>query len=221
MVPGNRKFLPLNDSLVDYVEVSRTGSDDPILKSLRDETARFGEDAQMQLPDSQGTLMTILTRLVSAKSALEIGTFTGHSSICIARGLGEGGKLICLDSSKEWTNVAKEFWDRAGVSDKIELQLGDALERIAQFSPDQQFDLVHIDAEKLLYNEFFEAVLPRVVSNGLIVFDNMLRAGRVVEAETDDRTLAIKRLNSKLASDPRVETVLVTVGDGIQLCRKR
>ncbi len=221
MVPGNKKFLPLSDTLIDYVESARTGSDDPLLRELRQVTAQFGEDAQMQIPDHQGTFLTILVQLMGVQRALEIGTFTGHSSICIARGLPENGKLICLDASKTWTDVAKVFWDRAGLTDRIELRIGDALDAIAKFEEDEMFDFVHIDAEKLLYDEFFEAVLPRLRSGGAIMFDNMLRAGRVVEETPDDRTVAIKRLNEKLANDHRVETVLVTIGDGVQLCRKK
>lgn len=221
MIPGNRKFLTLNDDLYAYVETARTPDIDSLLVELREETAKFGEDAQMEIPNDQGTLMTILTKLLGVQRALEIGTFTGHSSICIARGLPEDGKLFCLDLNKEWTDVARAYWHRAGLDAKIELHLGDALEILPSLDVSGQFDLVHIDAEKTLYDSFYEAALPLVRPGGLFVFDNMLRGGRVVDVDTDERTEAIKQLNEKLAADSRVETVLLTVGDGIQLCRKR
>jgi caffeoyl-CoA O-methyltransferase len=126
-----------------------------------------------------------------------------------------------MDMSQEWTDVAKTFWEKDGVASKIELQIGDALESISQLEPGIVFDLVHIDAEKTLYDDFFEAALPKVRSGGVFVFDNMLRAGAVVDQDSDDGTESIKRLNKKLANDPRVETVLLTIGDGIQLCRKK
>ena len=211
--------VEFNHELVSYVDQNRTQLDRDLLAELRVTTAQFGEDAIMQIPDLQGTFMTLITKLIGAKTALEIGTFTGHSSICIASGLPADGKLICLDMSKEWTDVAQEYWEKAGLNDRIELRLGDALQSIAELT-EFQFDMVHIDAEKTQYEDYFEAVLPLVRSGGLFVFDNMLRAGRVVHEKSDEGTEAIKRLNSKLSSDPRVETVLLTIGDGLQFCRK-
>jgi len=219
MIPDGTRFIQYTDELMKYVEDSRTHDGDKLLAELRKETAQFGEDAIMQIPNYQGTFLTIVTKLISAQTALEIGTFTGHSSICIARGLPADGKLICLDMSEEWTNVAKSFWQKAGLAERIELRLGDALETIKGLE-DQQFDLVHIDAEKSQYDAYFEAALPLVRSGGLFVFDNMLRAGRVALQDADELTEAIKVLNAKLSRDPRVETVLVTLGDGIQFCRK-
>jgi len=203
------------------MNASHSYSRDPLLQELRSETARFGDDAGMQISEVQGSLLTILTRLLGVRSALEIGTFTGHSSICIARGLPQDGKLICLDLSVEWTDVAQDYWDQAGLRDKLELRIGDAIESLASFNDADRFDLVHIDAEKTLYDQFFEGVLPHVRQNGVIIFDNMLWGGRVVEDDPDERTRAIMNLNAKLAADPRVETVLLPIGDGIQICRKR
>ena len=214
------KRLALNEELARYVRNAHSAAGDPLLVELREVTARFGADAVMQIPDHQGTFLTLITKLVGAKTALEIGTFTGHSSICIARGLPPEGRLLCLDMSRQWTDVAREFWHKAGVASKIELQLGEALESLAALDPSVTFDLVHIDAEKTLYDEFFEAAFPLVPPGGAFLFDNMLRGGRVVQSPADEQTESIKALNEKLASDPRVETVLIEIGDGVQLCRK-
>lgn len=215
------KYNVLNDQLVEFINAQRSHADDNLLQELRIETAQFGDDAGMQISDAQGSFLTIITRLLGVRSALEIGTFTGHSSICIARGLPEDGKLICLDASEEWTAVAQRYWAKAGLTEKIELRIGDAIESLKLLSEHDPFDLVHIDAEKTLYDQFFESALPHVRQNGLIIFDNMLWGGRVVDQDPDERTQAVFQMNLKLANDARVETVLISIGDGIQFCRKR
>ena len=215
------KYNVMNDGLVEFIYQHHSFADDPVLDELEKVTLeRFPEDASMQVSREQGSFLRLITQVLNVQMALEIGTFTGHSSICIARGLGYSGRLVCLDMSREWTDVAQEFWGKDGVDNKIELRLGDALESLASMPDEEVFDLVHIDAEKTLYDRFFESVLPRVRQNGLIIFDNMLWGGRVVEANQDDRTRAIKDLNRKLATDSRVESVLLPVGDGIHFCRK-
>ena len=215
------KYNQLNDELTEYVLRQRTGAEDSLLTELAAETlARFPDDAEMQVSGVQGSFLTILVQLMGVTNALEIGTFTGCSSICIARGLPADGRLVCLDMDEQWTGLAREYWEKAGLVDRIELILGDALQTISQLSS-TTFGLVHIDAEKTIYDDCFEAALPLLKSNGLIVFDNMLWGGRVVEDSTDERTAAIQALNDKLVSDPRVETVLLPIGDGIQFCSKR
>ena len=222
MLPNGGKYLVLTDPIIDYVDASRTPGDEDLFVELRKTTKeKFADDAIMEIPDHQGTFLTIVAKMVGAKNALEIGTFTGHSSISIARGLADDGKLICMDMSQEWTDVAQTFWERAGLTDRIELQIGDALESIKRLPEGLVLDLVHIDAEKTLYDDFFEAVFPRIRSGGVILFDNMLRGGAVVDENSDPRTESIKLLNAKLAADPRVETVLLTIGDGVQLTRKK
>ena len=134
VVPSNQKHVSLTPELVTYLDQQRSGFGDPIFDEIRLATAQFGEDAIMQVPDHQGSLLSLLVQLTRTTAALEIGTFTGSSSICIARGLSDKGKLICMDTSKVWTDVARQFWQKAGLESKIELQLGDALERIAQFA---------------------------------------------------------------------------------------
>jgi len=153
------------------------------------------------------------------KSALEVGTFTGFSSICIARGLAPGGRLLCCDISAEWTAIARRYWQRAGVSDLIELRLAPASQTLAELEPGRTFDFVFIDADKEGYDGYYEQVLPRVVRSGLIVFDNMLSHGRVIDPQ-NERDRALDALNRKLARDSRVESVLLPIADGLNFCRK-
>src|SRR4029077_3118320 len=154
--------------------------------------------------------------------ALELGTFTGYSSICIARALRPGGKLICFDQSEEWTSIARKYWHKAGLEDRIELRLGAAIPMLQQLEPGLTFDFAFVDAEKTEYDAYYELVLRRMRQNGLILFDNMLWGGGLGKGPIREPSgIAIDRLNRKLASDPRVEAVLLPFADGIQLCRKR
>jgi caffeoyl-CoA O-methyltransferase len=168
----------------------------------------------------QGDFFTLLVAALRVESALEIGTFTGFSSLCIARGLAPHGRLLCCDISAEWTDIARRYWKRAGVDDRIELRLGPATATLAALEPGRTFDFVFIDADKTGYDAYYELVLPRLRAGGLIVFDNMLAHGNVVEPRSD-RDRAIDVLNRKLAVDPRVDSVLLPIADGLNLCRKR
>jgi caffeoyl-CoA O-methyltransferase len=159
---------------------------------------------------------------IGARNALEVGTFTGYSSICIARALPAKGRLICLDASEEWTAVARRYWAEAGVKKRIELRLGPAIPALKALERRLTFDFVFIDAEKTEYEAYYELALPHVRRNGLILFDNMLWHGRVAEPKATEREArAVHALNRKLAKDRRIEAVLLPVADGIQLCRKR
>lgn len=217
------KYTPLNDRLFGYVCDQRSHPDDSVLAALQRETATLGEIAEMQIGPDQGAFMTLLVQAISARSALEIGSFTGYSSICIARGLPANGRLLCLDASAEWTAIARKYWRRAGVEKKIELRLGPAIASLEKLGPDWKFDFVFIDALKTEYEAYYELVLPHVRPNGLILFDNMLSGGRVGKARPlkNLNARAIDKLNRKLAADGRIESVLLSVGDGVQLCRVR
>jgi len=214
-----QKFISLNAPLYDYVCASRSQAHDPLLKELRTVTDKLGDDARMQVSPEQGSFLQVLTSAVGARQALEIGTFTGYSSLCIARGLPEAGKLTCLDVSREWTEIALRFWHKANVDQKIDLKIGPALETLASLNLTTPLDLVFIDALKVEYDAYFEAVLPFVRPSGLILFDNMLWGGSVVDKDMDESGEALHALNKKLAEDPRVETVLLPIADGIQMCR--
>jgi caffeoyl-CoA O-methyltransferase len=216
------KYVSLTDRLYSYLGQCRSDATDPLLAELRADTAALGDVSICQISDEQGTFLSILVAAIGARSAIEVGTFTGYSSLCIARALAPGGKLICLDQSAEWTAIALKYWAKAGLSDRVDLRLGDAIQQLQNLEAGLQFDFVFIDADKTQYEQYYELLLPRVRPNGLILFDNMLWAGRLADGPVQEPTgRAIDALNHKLAVDPRVEAVLLSVADGIQFCRKR
>jgi caffeoyl-CoA O-methyltransferase len=206
----------INDYLLAHSEQA-----DEVLRDLAEETHReTGGAAGMQITHDEGELLTMLVRLVGAKRAVEVGTFTGYSSTCIARGLPDGGHLLCCDVSEEWTAVARRYWDRAGVTDKIELRIAPAVETLRSLPTEPHLDFAFIDADKAGYPAYYEEIVGRVRPGGLIVFDNMLRAGRVLDPSDDDDR-AIDDLNAALVADDRVDVVLLPVRDGVMLARKR
>ena len=216
------KYVPLNDELAAYVDAHRHDAGDPLLRELAQRTAaETGNAARMQIPGDQGAWLTATVAAMGAKLAVEIGTFTGHSSICIARGLLPAGRLHCFDRSEAYTAIAREFWARAGVEERITLHLGDALETLAEL-PETPVDFAFIDADKTGYDAYYDAVLPRLRPGGLIAFDNMLWGGDVIDPADDSAdSRAIRALNDRLTADDRVDNVLLTLGDGVHLCRKR
>lgn len=215
------KYVALNDRLYEYLLNCRSDAADPLLAELRAETAALGEVSICQISDEQGAFLSILVAALGVRTALEVGTFTGYSSLCMARALPANGRLICVDQSKEWTDIARKHWKKAGLSDRIDLRLGAAIPILEQLEPNLSLDFVFIDAEKTQYEAYYELLLPHVKSNGLILFDNMLSAGRVGNGALQDPIVrAIDALNHKLANDKRIEAVLLPVADGIQFCRK-
>lgn len=214
------KFTPLNEELYEYITAQRSQSNDPVLDNLRAQTETLGDDLkQMQIGPDQGTFFTVLVAALGVRRALEIGTFTGYSSTCIARGLPDDGKLICLDQSDEWTSIARHCWEEAGVESKIELRVGDAHENVKTVQG--PFDFVFIDADKAGYDHYYETILPQVRQGGVIIFDNMLRGGRVVHPDPNSKDdMAIVALNQKLANDSRIQCALILIADGLQFCRK-
>jgi caffeoyl-CoA O-methyltransferase len=217
-----RSFL-LTPELADYVRTSSEPVDD-VVADLVAETAAMGErgeaPATMQIGPEQGVFMQLLTTAVGARRAIEIGTFTGLSALFVARGLPEDGSLLCLDVNEAWTAVARRYWERAGVDSRIELRLGDALGTLRALPVEETFDLAFIDADKGGYPAYVEEVYLRLRRNGVVLLDNMLRAGRVLSPESgDDRVL--NQLNASLAADPRWETVLLPLADGLTMLRKR
>jgi caffeoyl-CoA O-methyltransferase len=216
------KYLSLNERLYGYLAACRSDATDPILQELRAETAALGKVSECQIADEQGTFLSLLVAAIGTTNALEVGTFTGYSSLCIARALAPGGKLICLDQSEEWTGIARRYWARAGVQDRIELRLGNAIALLQELDSVPTFDFAFIDADKSEYDAYYELVLPRVRGNGLIVIDNMLWGGRLGAGPISEASgRSIDALNHKLAKDSRVQAVLISVADGLQICRKR
>jgi caffeoyl-CoA O-methyltransferase len=218
----SRRSEWLSVELEEYVAAHSTQRDQ-VLAKLADETASsFPDAAVMQIGPDQGAFMTMLTRVVGARRALEIGTFTGYSSICIARGLADGGLLTCCDVSEEWTALARRYWELAGVADRIDLRLRPAAETLSELPADERFDLAFIDADKGGYIGYWDAVLPRMRPGGVILVDNTLSDGRVVDAATTRKNVAIMQaFNDHAAADGRVDLVLLTIGDGLTMARKR
>jgi caffeoyl-CoA O-methyltransferase len=164
--------------------------------------------------------MQLLTRALGVGQAIEIGTFTGFSALCIARGLPENGSLMCLDRSEEWTAVARRYWARAGVDDRIDLRLGDALPTLRSLPAEETFDLAFVDADKTGYSAYVDELYGRMTPNGVVLLDNTLWSGKVLDPESDDDR-ALVELNAALALDTRWETVLLPVADGLTMLRKR
>jgi caffeoyl-CoA O-methyltransferase len=221
MTPGSERSAIVSPEIAAYV-AARTTQPDDVLVSLRERTARLGRAAQMQVGADQGALITLLTRLAGARQAIEVGTFTGYSSICIARGLQPGGHLLCCDVSEEYTAVARESWAAAGVDDRIELRIAPALDTLRALPADPVVDFAFIDADKPAYPDYYEELLPRLRSGGLIVVDNTLWSGRVLDNEPGDtNTEAIKQFNDLVAVDPRADSYILPVEDGMTLIVKR
>jgi caffeoyl-CoA O-methyltransferase len=217
----SRRSEWLSPELEDYVVAHSTPADD-VLGQLAAETARdFPDPSGMQIGPDQGTFMTLLTRLTGARRALEIGTFTGYSSICIARGLTEGGRLTCCDVSEEWTSVARKYWQLAGVADRVELRLGPALDTLRAMPAEETFDFAFIDADKGGYIGYWEEVVPRIRPGGLVLADNTLADGRVVNPAIPDSSVRVRAFNAHARADDRVDLVLLPVGDGLTVARKR
>lgn len=212
----------LSEALHGYI-VDHSEPVDPVLRELGEETARVaGPLAMMEIAPEQGAFMELLVRLCGAKSAVEVGTFTGHSSISIARGLPDDGKLLCLDVSEEWTAIARRYWEKAGVADKIELRLAPAAATLAGLPQDMQFEFAFIDADKQGYPAYYEEILRRMPAGGLIVCDNVLWGGSVADPENQqESTVAIRDFNDLVIADERVEVSMIPVGDGLLLARKR
>jgi caffeoyl-CoA O-methyltransferase len=217
-----RSFL-LSQELSDYVRSSSEPPDD-VVADLIAETAALGErgeaPATFQIAQEQGAFMQLLTRALGVRRAIEIGTFTGFSALCIARGLPPDGSLLCLDRNEEWTAIARRYWERAGVADRIELRLGPGLDTLRALPAEPAFDLAFVDADKAGYAGYVAELHPRMADGGVVLLDNTLRQGRVLAPETDDDH-AIVALNAALAADPRWETVLLPVADGLTFLRKR
>jgi caffeoyl-CoA O-methyltransferase len=215
------KSFFLTKPVHDYLVAHAPPLDD-VQRDLIAETEALGGISMMQIAPEQGAFMTLLTRLIGARRAIEVGTFTGYSAISIARGLSDDGTLLCCDVNEEWTAIARKYWERAGVDDKIELRIAPAIETLRSLPAGEQFDLAFIDADKPNYPHYYEEVLARLRRNGVILVDNTLWGGAVADSKaTDDNSNAIRAFNDAVAADDRVESTILTVGDGLTLIRKR
>jgi caffeoyl-CoA O-methyltransferase len=215
------KYTALDDDIHAYM-VSRGVRQDDVLARVQGETAAMGSIAAMQIAPDQGAFMEILTRAIGATEALEVGTFTGYSAISIARGLAPGGRLLCLELSEEYATTAARNLEDAGVAERVEIRVGPAAESLRALPERELFDLVFIDADKTGYQVYFEEALKRTRPNGLILLDNVLQDGRVVDPGPDDESAqAVAELNDRLATDHRIDIAMVAIADGITIARKR
>jgi caffeoyl-CoA O-methyltransferase len=211
----------VTDAVRDYAVGHGSWLPNDVIHWLHAETAALGDAAGMQVGDDQGQLLTMLARLIGASRAVEVGTFTGYSSLCIARGLADGGHLLCCDVSEEWTSIAVQAWQRAGLSDRIELRLAPALDTLRALPAGAVLDLVFIDADKPGYWSYWDELVPRVRPGGLLLADNVLWSGQIVEQDDTDKDLtALREFNDKVAADRRVEVVVLTAFDGLTVARK-
>ena len=223
----SRKTLGLDDTTADYVR-SVGVRDDEVLARLGEETAKAtGEHADMQISPEQGAFMTFLARAMGVRRALEVGTFTGYSSLCVARALPPGGKLVCIDQSDEWTRIARRYWREAGLDDRVELRLGDGLDhldRMIASGESGNFDWCFHDADKSRLGEYVDRFLRLLRPGGVFLIDNALRGGDVARPGTlakDPGTAGMDASNRRLREDGRIDWCLLPIGDGLAMGRKR
>jgi predicted O-methyltransferase YrrM len=217
----SNKTLCITEELYEYM-ISVSLREPDVLRELRDETAK-DENANMQISPEQGQFMGLLVKLLGAERSLDIGVYTGYSSLAIALALPKDGRVIACDVNREWTDTARHYWQRAGVEDQIELHLGPAQQTLKGLlgKAKDSFDFAFIDADKMNYSMYYEYCLQLIRPGGLIAIDNVLWDGAVADAAiNDDDTEAIRVLNRKIHADPRVEISLVPIADGLTLARK-
>ncbi len=217
------RLLPMDERLYRYL-LRETVREPAVMARLRAETEKL-PGAGMQIGPEQGQFMGLLVRLIGARRALEVGTYTGYSALAVALALPPDGKIVCCDVSEEWTRIARRFWREAGVADRIELRLApaaDTLEKLRAAGEDGRFDFAFIDADKGNYDLYYERCLKLVRPGGLIAIDNALWYGAVADpAQRDKDTRAIRALNRKIRDDARVDMALLPIGDGLLLARPR
>lgn len=220
----SRTMTEITKPLAEYIE-DVTLREPEVMAGLRRETAELGGIARMQIAPEQGQFMGLMARLLKAKSYLEVGTFTGYSALAVALALPSDGRIIACDVSREWTDIGRAYWEEAGVAGKIDLRIGSAvetLEALLSAGKRESFDMMFIDADKVSYDAYYELGLKLVRPGGLIMIDNVLWGGSVVDPDDQDEdTRAIRTLNEKLHRDERIDLSLLTIGDGLTLARKR
>lgn len=218
MATGTEHVSP---QILDYV-ISHSSPPDAVLDELRKETARrFPDWTVLQIGTEQGTFMTLLSQLIAPRRAVEVGTFTGYSSICLARGLAPGGSLLCCDVNADWTSLAREYWEKAGLAGRIELRLGPAAGTLRSLPADASLDLAFIDADKTGYATYWDEIVPRTRAGGIILVDNTFLHGRIFDSDPDPDARAVRDFNEHALADDRVELAMLSVGDGLMFARKK
>ncbi|MDT0346669.1 O-methyltransferase [Streptomyces litchfieldiae] len=213
----------VNPALDDYLLDHANPAADDVLRDLAAETRQaLPEQRSMQISQDEGAFLTLLVRLTGARQAVEVGTFTGYSAICIARGLPDDGRLIACDVSEEWTSVARRYWARAGLTDRIDLRIAPAADTLRALPREETIDFAFIDADKVGYPVYYEELITRLRPGGVIVLDNVLRGGRVVDpAAQEPADIAIREINDIVTADERADSVLLPMRDGVTVIRKR
>lgn len=219
----SRRTIAVDDTLYDYF-INVSLREPELLRQLREETGRMPR-AQLQLAPEQGQLLALLVKLIGARRTLELGVFTGYSSLWVALALPDDGRIVACDVNAEWTAIARQYWEAAGVAEKIDLRLAPALETLDRLIAEGQagtFDFAFIDADKGNYANYYDRALTLLRSGGLIALDNMLQDGRVADpAAQGGNVTAVRALNAHLHTDERVDLSLLPIGDGLTLARKR
>ncbi len=211
----------VSPQIFEYV-LSHSSPPDAVLTELRQETSRrFPDWTVLQIGPEQGTFMTLLSQLIAPRRAVEVGTFTGYSSICLARGLAPGGSLLCCDVNADWTSLAREYWQKAGLAGMIELRLGPAADTLRSLPADASLDLAFIDADKTGYATYWDEIVPRTHAGGIILVDNTFLHGRIFDEDPDPDARAVRDFNEHALADDRVDLAMLSVGDGLIVARKK
>lgn len=213
------RSIGLDQALSDYI-ADQSSQPDDVQRQLIERTAALGGPSRMQIAPEQGEFLAMLTSMVGASFAVEVGTFTGYSALSIAGSLAPGGRLLCCDVSEEWTAIAREHWALAGLDDRIDLRIAPGIETLRQLPADAVVDIAFIDADKGGYTGYYEELLARLAPNGIICVDNTLWSGAVADPSIDDPdTVALRAFNAHVAADTRTRQVIVPIGDGLTLIR--
>jgi caffeoyl-CoA O-methyltransferase len=215
------KAFQLSPEVHEYL-VAHGSQPDEVLSGLIAATKELGGISIMQIAPEQGSFMSLFARVTGARRVVEVGTFTGLSTLCLARGIPDDGEVIACDISEEWTSVGRPFWEKAGIAHKIDLRIGPAIETLRALPSDETIDLSFIDADKGGYSAYYEELLARTRPGGVILVDNVLWGGSVVDpAAQNDDVLAIRAFNDQVAADERVDCVMLAISDGLSILRKR
>ncbi|SHL35783.1 O-methyltransferase [Streptomyces yunnanensis] len=214
------KTVPLTREVYDYL-LGQAEPPTPVQRWLAAQTHALGSLARMRVPHEQATLLTLLARLVNARRIVEVGTFTGYSTLALATGLAPGGTVLTCDTSEEWTSIARAAWREADVEDRIDLRLGPALETVTALPTRSDIDLVFLDADKPHYRHYWDLLVPRLRPGGLLIADNVLWKGQVHLPDATGNARALHEFNAHVRADPRVESVMLPVADGLTIARKR
>jgi caffeoyl-CoA O-methyltransferase len=216
------RSIGISEELGAYIEAHANPAGDPVAEQLAATTReRFGDLAGMNIGVDQGRFMSMLVAITGATTVVEVGTFTGMSALWLARGLGEGGRLICFDISEDYLTTAREAWSAAGVEDRIEFRLGPAADGLRSLPTERHIDVAFIDADKGGYQTYLSELLPRLSDRGVILVDNVLWDGRIIDADTNDgNTRALRAFNDHVADRDDCEAVMLSIGDGVTFIRR-